>query len=191
MAHTNVLCNGASTGTGTATGQGVGPFDYVWTNSANTVIQTSNNIVGANTVNNLAAGTYNVSVTDQSNGCVTTGTVTITQPTQLQTVIASTSATCNQANGSATVTPQGGVGPYDFVWTDANNVNIQTANNQVGANTANGLAAGSYNITVTDNNGCSSSVPVVITSPAAIQIQTHSIRRKHRGRCKFSTRGYL
>lgn len=162
MASTNVLCNGASTGTGTANAQGVGPFDYVWTNASNVTIQTANNQNGPNTVNNLAAGTYTVTVTDQSNGCVTTGTVTITQPTQLQTVIASTGATCNQSNGTATVTPQGGVGPYDFVWTDAGGTTIQTANNQVGANTANGLAAGTYNITVTDNNGCTATVSVTV-----------------------------
>lgn len=160
MADVDVLCFGNSTGTATATGQGAGPFDYVWTNAANVVIQTTNNQVGPNTVSNLAVGTYTVTVTDQSNGCVTTGTVTITQPTQLQTVIASTGATCNQSNGTATVTPQGGVGPYDFVWTDASNLIIQTANNQPGANTANNLAAGNYNITVTDNNGCTATVAV-------------------------------
>jgi gliding motility-associated-like protein len=158
----NVLCNGANTGSATATAVGTGPFDYVWTNASNVVIQTSNNVAGANTINNLTAGSYTVSVTDQNNGCVTNTAVVITEPTALQTLIGSTPESCNQANGTATVTPQGGVGPYDFIWTDANNVVIQTANNVNGANTANGLVAGTYNIAVTDANGCSTTVSIVV-----------------------------
>lgn len=160
MSHTNVSCNGGSDGTGTATGQGPGPFDYVWENSSNTVIQTTNGSAGADVVSNLAAGTYTVTVTDQSNGCITTGTVTITQPTALQLLIGTTPASCGQADGTGTVTPQGGTGPYDYVWTDSNNANIQTDNNLAGASTANGLAQGAYDIDVTDANGCTATVTI-------------------------------
>ncbi|GAB4134109.1 MAG: hypothetical protein Fur0041_06940 [Bacteroidia bacterium] len=162
MTQVNVLCNGGNTGSATATPVGVGPYDFQWTDAQNNVIQTATAQTGANTVNNLSAGTYTVQVTDQNNGCVSFATVTITQPGALQVLIGSTPASCNQSNGSATATPQGGVGPYDFVWTDAQNNVIQTANNVAGANSMNNLAAGNYNIQVTDANGCVSNVSVTV-----------------------------
>lgn len=163
MAQTNVTCFGGNNGSATATAVGTGPFDYSWVNSSNTVIQTALAQNGPNTVNNLTAGTYTVTVTDQNNGCVTTGTVTITQAPQLVLQVASTSAACNQANGTGTVTPQGGTGPYDFVWTDGNNVVIQTATNLPGANTASGLLPGTYNVLVTDANNCLANISVIVT----------------------------
>ncbi|HTL82657.1 MAG TPA: hypothetical protein VL651_13180, partial [Bacteroidia bacterium] len=163
MTQTNVPCFGGNNGSATATPVGNGPFDFSWVNSSNTVIQSALGQAGANTVNNLTAGTYTVTVTDQNNNCVTTGTVNITQPTQLQLVVATVPASCNQSNGSATVTPQGGTGPYDFVWTDASNNVIQTATNIAGANTASNLAAGVYNVLVTDANNCLANVSVTVT----------------------------
>jgi gliding motility-associated-like protein len=169
IVQTNVLCFGGNNGSITATPVGVGPFDFVWTNSANVVVQTANSQAGANTLSGLTAGTYYVEVTDQDNNCVTTTTIVITEPLQLQLLVSSVAASCNQSNGSGTVTPQGGVGPYDFVWTDANNVVIQTATNVAGANTASNLAAGTYNVLVTDANGCLSSISIVVQgSPGSL-----------------------
>ncbi|MCU0433368.1 MAG: PKD domain-containing protein [Bacteroidia bacterium] len=162
MQMTPVDCNGNNTGSVTATAQGVGPFDYVWTDAANTVLLTQNGIMTPSTVNNLPAGVYTVQVTDNNDGCVTTQTITITQPAALQLLVGSTPASCNQNDGSATVTPQGGTGPYDFVWTDAANTTIQTANNVNGANTAGNLAAGAYSCQVTDANGCVANVNIPV-----------------------------
>ena len=162
MTQLNIACFGQNSGSATATPVGVGPYDFIWTDAGNNVIQTSTNQTGANTVNNLGPGTYTVEVTDQNTLCVTYATVTITQPTALQVLIGSTPASCNQSNGTATATPQGGIGPYDFTWTDlANNV-LQTATNVAGANTCSNLAAGTYNIQVTDANGCVSNLSVTV-----------------------------
>ena len=54
-----------------------------------------------------------------------------------------------------------GATPYTYNWSTG-----QTTA------TVNNLPAGNHTATVTDNNGCSTSVPVVITSPSTIQIQT-------------------
>ncbi|MCA6364075.1 MAG: gliding motility-associated C-terminal domain-containing protein [Bacteroidetes bacterium] len=162
MQMTAVDCYGNSNGSVTATAQGVGPFDYVWTDAGNTVLLTQNGIPGPSTLNTLPAGVYTVQVTDNNDGCVTTQSITVTQPTALQLLVGSTSASCNQNDGTATVTPQGGTGPYDFIWTDAANVTIQTANNLNGANTANNLAAGSYSCQVTDANGCVANVNIPV-----------------------------
>ena len=94
-AVTNVLCNGASTGSVVITpAGGVGPYTI-------TPAQT-----------NLVAGNYNFTVTD-ANGCSITVPVTITQPTTLTATAAVTNILCNGAStGSVVITPTGGVGPY-------------------------------------------------------------------------------
>jgi len=63
--------------------------------------------------------------------------------------------TCpGDADGSATVTGQGGTAPYDYVWEDAGGNVIYTDNNNFGASAFGGLTTGSYTITVTDDDGC-------------------------------------
>ncbi len=162
LMQTNVTCFGGNNGSATATAVGVGPFDYVWTDALSNVVQSDIGISTPSTATGLTAGTYTVTVTDNNDGCVTTTVVTITQPTQLQILISSTPAACSQNNGSATATPQGGVGPYDFVWTDALLNIVQTANNVAGSNTLSNLAQGTYNVVVTDANGCLSNVSIIV-----------------------------
>ncbi|MGI2336904.1 MAG: hypothetical protein ACRKGH_09755, partial [Dehalogenimonas sp.] len=162
-AQTNVACNGALTGSATvlATG-GTSPFTYLWDDPA---AQTTA------TANNLAAGTYNVTVTDE-NGCTATDQVTITQPAAALTasINVQTNVSCfGNATGSATVTATGGTPDYTYLWDDLAAQTTATANN---------LAAGTYNVTVTDENGCTATDQVTITQPAAaltasINVQTN------------------
>ncbi|HET6991854.1 MAG TPA: SprB repeat-containing protein, partial [Bacteroidia bacterium] len=162
MTQTNVLCFGGNNGSITASAVGTGPFDYTWYNSSNTVLQTALGQAGPNTINNLTAGTYHVTVLDNNNGCTTTTSVTITEPTQLILNQSSVNSNCSQPNGSATCTPLGGTGPYDFVWTDALNNVLQTATNLPGANTLNNLVAGTYNVLVTDANNCLANISIIV-----------------------------
>jgi hypothetical protein len=69
----NPTCFGYSNGTATANPSGVAPYQYSW----NTLPQQT-----TQTATNLPAGTYTVTVTDAS-GCVSTATVTLTNPTQI------------------------------------------------------------------------------------------------------------
>jgi hypothetical protein len=94
-AITNVLCNGASTGSVIITpGGGVGPYT----------------IAPAQT--GLAAGAYAFTVTD-ANGCTLNVPVTITQPPVITATTAITNVLCNgTSTGSVIITPAGGVGPY-------------------------------------------------------------------------------
>ncbi len=153
-AQTSVTCFGGNTGSAdVAVMGGTGPYSYSWNTSP---VQT-----GA-TASGLAAGTYVVTVTD-ANGCTASATVTITQPASAlaASISASANVSCfGDANGSATVTASGGSGSYSYSW--------NTSPVQTGA-TAGGLAAGTYMVTVTDNNGCPSpvTVSVTITEPAA------------------------
>ncbi|HUM47149.1 MAG TPA: choice-of-anchor A family protein, partial [Chitinophagales bacterium] len=60
-------------------------------------------------------------------------------------------------NGAATVTPTGGTGPYYYLW--SNNQTTQTAT---------GLTTGTYNVTVTDDHGATTTCSVTITGPSAL-----------------------
>jgi len=138
---TNVLCSGDSTGAITISiNSGTLPFNFLWSNGA-----TSQNI------SNLTNGTYSVTVTD-ANGCTGTKSFFISQPAFLSlanyTVV---NSTCGQANGSAQVTPVGGVSPYSYLWSNGSIAN-QVLN----------VSAGTYSVTVTDANGCSRRRNVIV-----------------------------
>ncbi len=170
----DVLCFGGTTGSATANATlGVSPYDYVWTGSSGTV-QTTNNSVVADVVNNLIAGTYTVIVTD-NNGCIGSATVTITQPSSAPVVAITNTvnAPCNASSGSATALASGGTSPYDYVWTGSAGT-LQTTNNSTSTDVLNNLAAGTYTITVTDNNGCTASNTAVITNTGGATVNITS-----------------
>lgn len=140
---TPVACFGQQNGSATAAGSGgVGPFEYAWSNGDTTAM-----------TQNLAAGTYFVSVTD-SEGCSATTSVEITQPAVLQANASATGETAFGANdGTATADPTGGTAPYTYTW----NTDDTTA-------TITGLAPGAYTVTVEDANGCTVVQTVTVNS---------------------------
>ncbi|WP_343632064.1 T9SS type A sorting domain-containing protein [Fluviicola sp.] len=146
---TNVSCFGGNTGAInlTPTG-GVGPYTFNWVGGATTEDRVL-----------LVAGSYSVTITD-ANGCTGTVNATITQPTALvASAAAQTNITCNSGmNGSATVLASGGNPGYTYSWSPSGGT----------AATASGLTAGTYTVTVTDANGCTTSQSFTITEPAAI-----------------------
>jgi len=82
VSFTDESCPGASDGTFSATGiDGIAPYDYVFENSAGTVVYTENNVPDgvASTATGLPADTYTVTVTDD-NGCEQLVDVTIDVP---------------------------------------------------------------------------------------------------------------
>lgn len=130
--QTNITCSSSSTGAASITATGTSPYSYTWS-------PTGGNAASAN---NLAAGNYTVFVNDAS-GCVSTITVTITQPPPIIVTVTSTPASCGNYDGSATVNATGGTGGLTVLWS----VNSNSA-------TATGLSAGTYSVLVTDATGC-------------------------------------
>ncbi|TND07508.1 MAG: PKD domain-containing protein [Bacteroidetes bacterium] len=108
---------------------------------------------------NLCAGTYTITVTDVA-GCSQQQTVTVTEPTAIALQTSSTTANCGQSDGSATVTPNGGTSPYIIAWSSGGN---QT--------TESNLAAGTYTVTVTDANNCTSQTTVVVPNTPGVTAQ--------------------
>lgn len=145
----NATCTGSSTGSinTTVTG-GVGDYTYAWDGG----LGDDENPV------DVAAGTYTLTVTDESDCSVTT-TVEILEPVELTATLVSTEATCGTANGTATVTAMGGTGDYSYEWSGGNNSNTETAT---------ALVADTYTVTITDDNDCEIIETIIVTEPEAI-----------------------
>lgn len=143
VSTTNVLCNGVSSGSATATPiNGSGSFNFNWSNGISTSIN-----------NSLNAGTHTVTVTD-ANGCPTVESFTITEPDILSVNLSSTNETSiNAMDGTATATPSGGTQGYSYLWNTGSTLA-----------TIVGLSPGTYFVTVTDENGCTASESVSIQS---------------------------
>ncbi len=154
---TSALCNGSADGTATVTPMGGTPsFAYTW--DANAGNQNTQTATG------LAAGTYTVTLTD-ANNCEATTQVTVDEPGAIILNSSNTAASCNGGtDGTATITANNGATPYTYLW-DSN------ASNQNGP-TAVGLAFGSYNITVSDANGCTATDQVDVPELSSIEFTT-------------------
>lgn len=147
-----VICFGETNGSSTAipTG-GTTPYTFIWSDPAGQ----STPIAGT-----LAAGNYTVTITDD-HGCTQTANATITQPPAISLATSGTDALCfGQNNGTATVNASGGTGTLGYSWNDP--ANQQTA-------TATLLAAGTYTVTVTDQNLCTQEKTLSIGQPLALQ----------------------
>lgn len=152
---TNSSC-GTNTGTATANASGgSGTFTYSWNTSPQ---QNSSTATG------LSAGNYSVTVTDAV-GCSSTQTVSVANSNGgTASLNSSQNVSCNGGNnGSATVSVSGGSSPFTYLWS-----NGQTTS------AASNLSAGNYSVVVTDANGCSSSVTVTISQPAALSVTASS-----------------
>ncbi|MFZ4543608.1 MAG: T9SS type A sorting domain-containing protein [Saprospiraceae bacterium] len=140
----DVLCAGSATGSATVNAVGgLTPYTYIWSNAATT-----------QTINNLAAGTYSVTVTDAF-GTTATSSVTLTQPASsifLSTQV--TNASCFGANGMVDLSVVGGTAPFSYAWSNSATTEDISA------------SAGTYSVTVTDANGCTVATGATITEPA-------------------------
>jgi len=151
---TDVSCFGGNNGTATVSlNNGLAPVTYLWDDA---LAQTSMSATG------LIANTYNVIATD-SNNCVANGSIVIDEPTLLViTEDTVGNVTCNGlTDGFAIVDVVGGSGAYSFEWTSGVTV-VDTVQNPIG------LAAGLYNVTVTDTAGCTDQIAIEVTEPDAL-----------------------
>ncbi|MEI2760272.1 MAG: PKD domain-containing protein [Bacteroidia bacterium] len=154
---TPVLCNGQSNGHAevTVTG-GTSPYSYQWNGGVTTAF-----------VNNITSGAYSVIVTD-ANNCTSSASVVVTEPAALQMTLLTTPVTCfGYSNGVINTTASGGTGNLQY--------SIDTGATYQNANVFTSLSFGSYAIQVTDANGCTLSVPVSVTQPAAVSLMSSAI----------------
>ena len=124
------LCDGSATATATA---GSTPYTYLWDDPGT---QTTSTATG------LCKGIYNVTVSDFT-GTEINNTFTIFQPSPIVIMPVITDATCGNADGMVSLTTTGGTPAYAFLWSTGGTGSTET-----------GLTAGTYNVTVTDNQAC-------------------------------------
>lgn len=148
--HIDLGCFGTDDGVlGVEPVGGTPPFDYQWSNGANT-----------STISSLPAGNYSVTVTDHG-GCTAFLSAEITQAPLLELSVENTTAVdCSGSNtGAAMVSANGGTGNYVYEWS-----------NGMTGNAVDGLEAGFYVATVTDASNCTATVNVLITEPAPLVV---------------------
>ncbi len=140
---TNVACNGGATGSAMAIpGGGNANYSYIWSNGAS-----------AATATGLAAGTYQVTVTDGEN-CTASAAVSITEPSVLVVNASATAQTAANTNdGTATASPAGGTSGYTYAWSNGETTQTIT-----------GLAPAAYTVTITDINGCAAVQTVTVNA---------------------------
>lgn len=108
------------------------PFSYAWSTNEST-----------SAISNLAPGNYSVTVED-GNNCTQTATYTVSSTNNIQLSFSSLAPNCNQEDGSIEVVPFGGTPPYTYDWGIPGE--IQPLLPLIGV--------GYYEVTVTDQNGC-------------------------------------
>lgn len=135
---------------------GVSPYSYLWNDANN---QTTAEAI------NLSAGDYVVIVTD-GNGCTLEETVSVaTVVVPLTLTSAKTDIECHgDASGTITLNVDGGATPYTYTWSD---------NSLSGAMLVN-LPAGTYEVTVTDNESVMITETFTLTEPLMLEGNTTS-----------------
>lgn len=156
-AVTDVTCFGAGNGSITVTGSGGNGVPFTYSIDGTT-------FQAGTTFGGLTAGPYTITVRD-GNNCEGTVTTTIAEPTQIAiALIANTPVTCpGGSDGQLQVSGSGGTvaiaGTYQY--------SINAGPFQASGTFA-GLAAGTYTITVRDDNLCVESAMFTVTEPQAL-----------------------
>ncbi|WP_169312081.1 T9SS-dependent choice-of-anchor J family protein [Fluviicola taffensis] len=141
LSSTNPLCIGDSGQIEIDIQNGLAPYNVTW------------NIAGSSTTLVAPAGTYTATITDD-NGCMTTISSTLLDPTLILANPTSTSTTCATCpDGIATVAPTGGIAPYSYDW--SNGATTPSITN---------VLPGTYTVTITDANGCDMIASITINA---------------------------
>ncbi len=148
-------CEGSMDGQiSTTTAGGTDPYTYEWSHDGT---------LDNDTAPNLNPGNYTVTVTD-AQSCVATANAFVASTVIITDAGTTIDVGCNgESTGSITANPTGSPNlPYTYTWS----ANANTGNSQ----TATGLAADAYSVTIVDAAGCSTIAQYVINEPTELLI---------------------
>src|SRR5690606_8822147 len=115
-------------------------------------------------INGLEEGSYTVIVTD-ANDCEAEATFEITAPEELEVEADITDNPCAEdLLGAIEITPAGGTPGYSYSWTGPDGFVSDQQN-------ISNLAAGEYELLLTDANGCTFTESFAVAEPPAIEIE--------------------
>ncbi|MEL7121943.1 MAG: gliding motility-associated C-terminal domain-containing protein, partial [Bacteroidota bacterium] len=171
-----VSCANATDGMIRAQGvNGEGNYAYEWMRG-NVMVSTTS------TLENAAPGVYEVIAIDE-NGCVATMEVELSAPPAFNVSSSVTDVNCNgERDGEILLVPAGGIGAnYSYSW----------SNNLPARNIQRNLAAGTYVVTITDENNCSEEFTynVVEPAPLSISVQADSATERFNGEVRIIASG--
>ncbi|SFU60699.1 gliding motility-associated C-terminal domain-containing protein [Pustulibacterium marinum] len=159
----NTSCYGAQDAAiSTSVSGGYPPYNFSWTGPDGFTANTQN-------VANLTPGIYEITVTDSTNACAFTAAYTITEPDTVTLTATVTDyngyeiACQGGDSGAISLTMSGGTGYYTYSWTGPDGFTATTAS-------VTGLTEGSYAVTVTDTNGCSTADNFTLSEPTGLSI---------------------
>ena len=152
----DLTCNNDGTGQITFSNVTGGDGNYSYSIDNGNLFQNSSSFTGLN------AGNYDLIVQDGS-GCSATSSVFVDEPAALSLNFTKVNVKCSAAcDGEANVVVNNGTAPYSYLWTIPGAGNIDNVQN---------ICAGTYDLTVTDSNGCMiDTLAFVINEPPAIII---------------------
>jgi gliding motility-associated-like protein len=143
---------------------GTQPFEFSWTGP-------NGFTSGFQNISNLSAGVYVLTVTDNNN-CEEEFTFELLDPDPIVLNGSVSDVLCfGDANGSASVTINGGEEPFAIEWVNINNPGIVISS----ANSITNVAAGTYQVTVVDSRGCEESLELTIGSPNELEITSVNV----------------
>jgi len=150
----DVSCYGGADGAiSTSVTGGATPYVITWSNGA----------TGSDDVVDIAAGSYELEVIDNS-GCKAIASMTVEEPEPLFIDLDIVESACGQANGSVTANVSGGNAPYNYLWDVGGNENV-----------IDNLDIGAYSLKVTDNNACEATKHFAISEVGAPTVVVDSI----------------
>ncbi|MCB9187811.1 MAG: gliding motility-associated C-terminal domain-containing protein [Flavobacteriales bacterium] len=147
---TDESCFGLNDGSVDVTATGTAPLTYSFNSG---VYQSSGTYNGS-------TGTVTIDVQD-GNGCIVSSSADIASASQITITGTATDAVCGQNNGYTAVVAAGGTGSYAYLWDDP----LAQTNN-----VATNLAAGIYQVMVTDGNGCIDSLSLTVNSSSTMVV---------------------
>lgn len=167
----SISCNGSSDGEITYNAAG-GTAPYAFS------IDTVNYVYGYSspyTNTALSSGTYYVSIQD-TNGCTVIDTVVLTDPPALSASVSLDSAvSCfGGSDGVVTISAVGGTPPYQYAFDNSAFSSDSVFNN---------ISAGTYDIDVSDANGCQFTLAsaITISQPTQLSLASATITSNYNG----------
>ena len=130
-----------------------GAISYLWSTTETT-----------SSISVATPGTYTLTITDADNGCTDTESVIITEIIDLTASAIATPISCfGLTDGRIDLTVNNGKAPFTFNWDSG-----QTTQNIVN------LGLGTYNVTINDANGCTTTASAQILEPLQLTLSVSS-----------------
>jgi len=160
---TDVLCTDDATGSATVSASSIANPQATFTFTWNTVPTQVDAGLTSSTISSLAAGIYTVSVTIDGTVCQPVEqSVTITEPANALNVTATSTDESGPStgDGTATAVASGGTPNYTYLWSPGGETTAMIS----------GLSAGTYTVSVTDENGCIETATVTVNPGTCLDL---------------------